>query len=80
MTSYDSFEYDAETKSYKATKEVEVSSLGKSTKNVTLKFDKDGRLTEASYWGTYVEQGVTLDVSGTITLSDYGTVVLDPNS
>lgn len=76
---YDSFEYDAETKTYKATEEIQIDSIDASTDDVTLRF-ADGKLVEIKYSATFVEpeSNITLTANSTITLSDYGTVVLTP--
>lgn len=72
---YDSFEYDAETKSYKATKSIKIAALNASTSDITIKFS-DGKLAEIKYNISYTQNGTKISVISTITISDYGTVVL----
>ena len=76
MTPYDSFEYDAETKTYKATKPIKVASLNASTSDITLKFDGE-KLVEIKYEISFKQSGISFNATSTITLSDYGTVNLD---
>ncbi|MBQ7291046.1 MAG: hypothetical protein IJW76_04895 [Clostridia bacterium] len=75
ITHYGSFEYDPETKTYKAKSPIEISSLNTSTSKITLKFSED-KLTEIFYGVAFKQNGVTIVSESTITLSDYGTVVL----
>ena len=77
ITSYASFEYDAETKSYKATEEVFIASLKASTTDISLKF-ADGKLVEISYVISFVQDGISMTGTSVTTLSDYGRVVLNP--
>jgi ribosomal protein L23 len=64
-----------ETKTYKATTPIEISSLDTSTSKITLKFSED-RLVEIFYGVALKENGITVTSESTITISDYGTVVL----
>jgi hypothetical protein len=75
LTHYGSFKYDPETKTYKATTPIEISSLDTSTSKITLKFSED-RLVEIFYGVALKENGITVTSESTITISDYGTVVL----
>ena len=77
MTSYDSYKYDAETKTYKATKQIKIDALDASTDDVTLTF-ANGKLVEIKYTASFTQQGISFNVTSTVTISDYGTVVLDP--
>lgn len=77
MTSYDSYKYDAETKTYNATKQIKIDALDASTDDVTLTF-ANGKLVEIKYTASFTQQGVSFNVTSTVTISDYGTVVLDP--
>jgi hypothetical protein len=75
MTSYDSFEYDAATKTYKASKPINIAAIGTSTSDVTLKFDGD-KLVEIKYSISFTQSGISFNATSTVTLSDYGTVTL----
>lgn len=77
LTPYASYEYDAATKTYKATKEVDITGSGASTKDVTLTF-VDGKLAEIKYTISFTQDGIDLAATSTVTISDYGTVVLTP--
>ena len=72
FTDFDSFEYDAETKTYKATKAVYIEALNASTSDITLKFDGN-KLVEIKYTASFTQSGIHFDVTSTVTLSDYGT-------
>lgn len=78
IASYSKYEYDPATKTYKATEEIEITSLGASTDDVTLKF-ADGKLVEIKYTVSFTQGGIAFSATSTITLSDYGTVVLNPS-
>lgn len=73
LAPYDSYKYDAETKSYKATKPVEIETLGTSTSDVTLKF-ADNKLVEIKYNVSFTQEGISFTATSTVTISDYGTV------
>ena len=75
ITVYSSYEYDPETKTYKSTKPIYLASIGESTQDITLTFS-DGRLVEAKYSITFTQNGIEFEATSTITISDYGTVVL----
>ena len=79
MTAFEDYKYDAETKTYKANKSIEIASIGASTSDITLTFT-EGKLTEINYTISFTQQGIAFSASATITLSDYGTVVLNPNA
>lgn len=72
---YDSYKYDEETKTYKATKEINIASLNASTSDITLTFD-DGKLVEAKYSISFTQNNIEFSATSTITISHYGTVVL----
>ena len=78
MLPYDSFEYDAETKTYKyaAAEGIYMESLGESTNNITVAFI-DGRIAEIRYYIEFTQNGIELSADSTITISDYGSVSLD---
>ena len=76
MTPYDSFEYDAETKTYKASKPIKIASLNASTSDIALKFDGT-KLVEIKYEISFKQSGISFNATSTITLSDYGTVVIN---
>ena len=75
LATYDSYKYDAETKTYKATKEINIASLNASTSDITLTFD-DGKLVEAKYSISFTQNNIEFSATSTITISHYGTVVL----
>ncbi|MBQ3489347.1 MAG: hypothetical protein IJA86_02010 [Clostridia bacterium] len=77
MTAYGDYTYDAATKTYKANKAINIESLGASASDVTLTF-ANGKLVEIKYALSITESGLELSVTSTVTLSDYGTVVLNP--
>lgn len=76
LTPYESFTYDAETKTYKATEEIPATDLMGYASNVTLTF-AGNRLVEIKYF-TQAPLSALAIITATITLSDYGTVVLTP--
>lgn len=75
ITDYSSYRYDAETKTYKATKEIYVASVDAATSDITLTFDND-RLVEIKFSVNATKDGFNYTGVETITISDYGTVVL----
>ncbi len=77
MTSYTDYKYDAATKTYKASKAIEIAALGASTSDVTLTF-ADNKLVEMKYAISFNQMGVNFTATSTVTLTDYGTVVLNP--
>ncbi len=77
LTPYASYEYDAATKTYKATKEIYIASLDASTKDITLTL-VDGKLAEIKYSISFTQEGISLTATSTVTVSDYDTVVLTP--
>lgn len=79
LTPYENYRYDTETKTYKATKPVEIASLGTSTTDITLTFS-EGKLTKIEYSVSFVQQGIAFSATATVTLGDYGTVVLNPEA
>lgn len=79
LAPYASYEYDAETKTYKAKEAIEVASLGASTSDITLTF-ADGRLVSVKYTITFSQSGIEFTADSTVTISDYGTVELNPEA
>lgn len=79
MTFHEDYQYDAETKTYKANKPIEIAALGASTSDITLTFT-EGKLTEIKYEISFTQNNIAFTANATITLSDYGTVVLNPNA
>ena len=77
ITAFAKYKYDAATKTYKATAEIEIEALGEDTTDVTLTF-ANGKLAKIEYNLSYTENGTELTVNSVVTLADYGTVVLDP--
>ncbi len=74
MTPYDSFKYDAETKTYKADT-IYLPLLELPANRITVTFT-DGKLTEISYDVNYSINGVAFDITSKITISDYGTTTI----
>ncbi|MBQ9805693.1 MAG: hypothetical protein IJW49_04210 [Clostridia bacterium] len=72
---YESYQYDAATKTYKATEKIYFSALKTSTQNVTLTF-ANGRLVEIKYEVKIYAVGDDYTVTATIKLSDYGTTTI----
>ncbi len=77
LASYDNFAYDAATKTYKATKDVEITGIGVSTDDVTITF-ADGKIVKVEYSVAFEQEGIDFTATSAITISDYGTVVLTP--
>ena len=77
MAFYNCYDYDPATKTYKANKSVCISFLEASTENITISF-KDGKLTEIKYDVTFTESEIEYNVVSTMTISDYGAVVIEP--
>ena len=69
------FEYDAETKTYKATEAITIAALGASTSDITITF-ADGKLAEIKYTASFTQSGIDFYVTSTVTLYDYGTTVV----
>ncbi|MBQ9805694.1 MAG: hypothetical protein IJW49_04215 [Clostridia bacterium] len=74
MTPYDSFKYDAETKTYKA-ETIYLPLLELPANRITVTFS-EGKLTEISYEVNYSVNGVAFDINSKITISDYGTTTI----
>jgi hypothetical protein len=79
LAPYASYAYDAETKTYKATKPVRIDELDASTTDITLTFS-DGYLTKIEYSVSFKSEGIDFTSTSTVTLSDFGTVELDPDA
>lgn len=77
MVVYENYEYDAATKTYKANKEIDIEELATSTSDVTLTF-ADGKLAEIKYSVSFTQSGIAFSATSTISIFDYGTVVLNP--
>lgn len=77
MTPYESYAYDAETKTYKATANIHIASLNASMSDATLTF-ADGKLAEMKYSVSFTQNGISFSATSTVSLSDYGAVVLTP--
>lgn len=78
-TPYACFEYDAESKTYKATERIYMEAYEAYTSDITLTFDGD-KLVEMSYTLSYADEGIVFTVHSVVTISDYGTVVLTPSN
>ena len=79
MTPYGSYKYDADTKTYKATKQIKVETLNASTDDITLTF-ANGKLVEIKYSISFTQNNISFSATSTVTISDYGTVVLNPTA
>lgn len=78
MTPYSSYEYDAESKTYKATNPIKIEALDTSTDDVTLTFS-EGRLVKIEYSISFVQNGVSITATSVVTITDYDeTFVLKP--
>ena len=75
MVPYSSFKYDAESKTYKATKDIFMASINASTSDITLTFS-EGKLVEAKYSISFTQENINFSATSTITITNYGTVVL----
>ncbi len=78
MTFYENFSYNRQTKTYKANKNIMIVALGSSTADIYLTF-ADSKLIEIQYTVSFTQDGVVFNVSSTVTLYDYGAVVLTPH-
>lgn len=77
VANHDYFEYDAETKTYKAIGGILIAATNAYSQDVTLKFEGD-RLVEITYSVSFLQSGVSCKSTSVITISDYGTTVLPP--
>ena len=77
MTSYANYQYDAATKTYKANKAIDIAALNASTSDISLTFSGD-KLVEVKYSVSFQQMNIDFTATATITLSDYGEVVLNP--
>lgn len=73
---YESYQYDAATKTYQSTEPIYISSLKASSKNITLTFE-NGKLAEVKYVVKIYAVGDDYTVTVTAKLWDYGTSVVD---
>lgn len=71
------FEYEAETKTYKAIGGILIAAVNAYSHDVTLKFEGD-RLVEITYSVSFLQSGVSCKSTSVITISDYGTTILPP--
>ena len=78
-TPYVKFKYDAQTKTYKATGKIYIESLDAYTSDMTLTFEED-RLVKIEYSIEFTQDGVELTATSVITISDYGTTVIDSST
>lgn len=77
MTPYASYSYDAATKTYKATAPITIASLDATTEDVTLTF-AGGKLSQITYNVSFTQSDIAFTATSTVTLSDYGTTVVNP--
>ena len=75
IAKHGSFDYDAETKTYKANKNVYIEALDASTSNITIKFDDSGKFIGMDYTVTITEGGMTLSAVSEVTIT-YGDVAI----
>jgi len=75
ITPYASYEYDPETKTYKAIKPIEIAATGEDTTDVTLTFS-EGKLVKIEYSVELVVNGIKFTTTSTVTLTEYGSVVI----
>ncbi len=73
---YESYQYDAATKTYRSTEPIYISSLKSSSKNITLTFE-NGKLAEIKYEVKIYAVGDDYTVTSTSKIWDYGTTVVD---
>ena len=75
LVAYDSYAYDAATKTYKATKQVYIETWELWTKDIALTFD-GGKLVQIQYTGSFTSEGLTFALDSTVTLT-YGSIVIN---
>ena len=75
LTLYENFEYDAETKTYKAIEPPYMTAVQLYANYLTVTFS-EGYLSEIQYELLYSLNGVKYNVSSKITISDYGTTTI----
>ena len=76
LVPYESFQYDAETKTYKSTKTIELSKVGLSSEDVTLTFT-EGKLTDVLYFVNFPMSSTSvMTIESHIVISDYGTTTV----
>lgn len=78
MLKYTDFDYVSDEKLYRANQDVYIESIDASTQDVTVKF-KDGRLSEISFTAEFTDasSGIEFSTECTITVGEYGEVVVD---
>lgn len=76
IATYEKYQYDAATKTYKATESIYLAALKTSTKDVTLTF-ANGKLAEIKYTVKIYAQNGSYTVTSTAKIWDYGTTVVD---
>ncbi len=77
IANYNHYKYDAETKTYKATMPVRITSLNASTSDVSIEF-KDNKLFKIKYSVSYMQGNTEYFTTSTIVVSKYGTTVVLP--
>lgn len=75
LAKYKNFDYDAETKTYKANKAIYIKALKANTSDITLKFE-DGKLVEIKYSVEFTQSNIKFTADSVITIYDYGKVSL----
>jgi len=76
LASHSDYTYDPNTKTYKANKKIEIASLNASSSDITLKFE-DEKLVELKYSVEFTQNSIPFTATSTVTLSDYGTTVIN---
>ena len=77
LTAFANYKYDAATKTYVLdSNNVYVDSLGTNLTTATMKFE-NGKLVEMVYTCELTQEGIEMSVTSTITLSNYGTTVVE---
>ena len=79
MTAYESFTYDRQTKTYKATEAIFIKALNSSTDDITLTFS-DGKVTKIEYTISFISESVNYTATSVVTLSEYGTAQAMPTA
>ena len=83
LVAFENYQYDAETKTYKATAEIAIAALTEAagtevtTSDITLTF-ANNKLVEIKYSVSFKQGEIDMTATSTVTISNYGTVVLTP--
>ena len=77
LAAFENYQYDATTKTYKATAEITIEELEATTTDVTLTF-ANNKIAEIKYSVSFKQGEIDMTATSTVTLSNYGTIVLTP--